>query len=432
MPNKNISADEAWSLLLSKYSIPAHVASDGMFYITAKQIKAFKEPRLMAKWDSSHQLPKCLQDHQLNLLPVSRRAYVISDFLLYEPIPALEERPERMVHVELPPFETIDADSITSESTAIDALLLTGILDDFLESDKNSATFHGRMSSGEFSFVVDTVRNIKREVHVQNAQCEIDGGFENEESVVILEAKNVVHEDFHIRQLYYPYRLWLNRIQKPIRLVFAIYSNQIFRLFEYCFANEYDYSSIKLIRSKNYSLQDTMIQSDDLTAVREQTKVVTDDNMDRTSIPFPQANSMDRVISLLENLHNNSMTRSEIAELMDFELRQSDYYYNAGKYLGLFDKVKENGQTVVVLTNLGEKLYKMQYKERQLKLVGLMLEHQIFAELFDQIIQKGELPDISEIERLMRAYNVCNEGQINRRASSVLRWLRWIFNLTQM
>ena len=44
----------------------------------------------------------------------------------------------------------------------------------------------------------------------------------------------------------------------------------------------------------------------------------------------------------------------------------------------------------------------------------------------------GDLPDIETIESLMREYNVCNEGQINRRASSVQGWIKWIFNLINL
>ena len=36
------------------------------------------------------------------------------------------------------------------------------------------------------------------------------------------------------------------------------------------------------------------------------------------------------------------------------------------------------------------------------------------------------------IENMMRSYNVCNEGQIARRASSVQGWLKWIFNLIKL
>ena len=76
--------------------------------------------------------------------------------------------------------------------------------------------------------------------------------------------------------------------------------------------------------------------------MRRGTPVRTDDAMEGTKIPFIQANSMERVISLLENLYENPMTSQQIAELMDFDIRQSDYYYNAGRYLGL---LRKNGKT---------------------------------------------------------------------------------------
>ena len=117
---------------------------------------------------------------------------------------------------------------------------------------------------------------------------------------------------------------------------------------------------------------------------------------------------------------------------MDFDIRQSDYYYNAGKYLGLFEKRKEEGQILAALTTQGQKVFKLNYKKRQLKLVSLILEHQIFAEFFDQTAEKGELPDKKAIEDEMRRLRVCGEGQIARRASSVYGWLKWIFNLTRL
>lgn len=124
-----------------------------------------------------------------------------------------------------------------------------------------------------------------------------------------MEAKNVVHKDFHIRQLYYPYRLCKTKVKKPIRLVFAIYSNMIYRLSEYRFTSLDNYSSIELVQSKNYSLQNITITIEDLLNVRNNTIVKNDDNMKyNKKVPFIQANSMDRIISLLENLYENPIT----------------------------------------------------------------------------------------------------------------------------
>ncbi|MBQ4105213.1 MAG: type II restriction endonuclease [Clostridia bacterium] len=428
----NLSANEAWKALIEKYDIVNQVTDHGVFHIKASQIKEFREPRLMAKWDSTDALPDALRSNKINILPDSRSSYVMSDFILYQEIPELDEKVEKMTHVELPNYESIDVNNITSEANAINILLLSGILDDFLETSENVSTFNGRMGTGVFDFEVDTYRNVKRRVHVDNAQCEIDGGFENDTSVVIMEAKNVVHNDFHIRQLYYPYRLWRTKVDKPIRLIFSIYSNQIYRLFEYRFKELEDYSSIELVKSKNYSLQDTEISLDELIAVRNSTPITTDDNMDNTDIPFIQANSMDRIINLLENMYDNPMTNQQIAELMDFLPRQSDYYFNAGRYIGLFEKKTEDKQVVTQLTALGNRVFKLNYKERQLKLVSLILEHKIFAHFFDTVIDNGELPDQTDIEKMMRDLKVCNEPQINRRANSVYGWLKWVFNLTKL
>ena len=428
----NRSANDAWKALLEKYHILEEIQRNGCFSIKASQIKEFKEPRLMAKWDSTDAMPDALRKNKINLLPDSRSSYVLSDFLLYEKIPELDEHVTQMDHVAIPELESIDVNNISSEANAINVLMLSGILDDFLGTDKNVETFHGRMGTGAFSFEVDTVRGIKRRVHVNHAQCEIDGGFENSTSVVIMEAKNVVHEDFHVRQLYYPYRLWRARVKKPIRLVFSVYSNMIYRMFEYRFSNPEDYSSIELVRCKNYSLQDTSITMEELIAVRKRTETKTDDNMDHTRTPFIQANSMERIISLLENMYENPMTPQQVAELMDFDLRQSDYYYNAGKYLGLFEKEAEDKQILISLTALGVRVFRLGYKKRQLKLVELILEHQIFGTFFDGLAETGQLPDKGAIADEMRRLHVCNEGQIVRRASSVSGWLKWIFNLTKL
>lgn len=434
MSNKSITANDAWAMLIEKYDIVNKVIKDGLFHIKASEIKAFKEPRLMAKWDCIAALPTVLKKYNLNILPDSRSSYVLGDFLLYKEIPELQEEVFNMDYVEIPDYETIDINNISSEAVAINVLVISGILDDFLGVDGTVQTFSGRMGTGEFDFVVDTVRGNKQKIFVKNAQCEIDGGFENEHEVVIMEAKNILNEEFHVRQLYFPYRLWRKKVTKPVRLIFSIYSNMIFRLFEYRFVEINDYSSIELIKTKNYSLQDTTIDIEDLIEVRNNTKICYQDNQyDDLKVPFIQANSFERVISLLENMKDNPMTKEQIAALMVFDERQSDYYYNAGAYLGLFEKKREDKISKVFLTRLGDNVFSLNYKERQLKFVELILKHQIFADCFDMVINSGgDLPDIETIESLMREYNVCNEGQINRRASSVQGWIKWIFNLINL
>lgn len=433
-----INVSDAWQVLIDKYDILTEISNNGFFKISASQIKEVKEPRLMAKWDSSEQLPSSLKHNKINILPDSRSSYILSDFLLYEELPKVVEHVKNMAKVELPDLQTIDVDNITSEANAINVLQISGILEDFLELDIDDVlygTFNGRMSSGKFDFKVDTKRKIPLKVDVDRAQIEIDGGFESNHCVVILEAKNVLHEDFHIRQLYYPYRLWESKVDKPVRLIFSIYTNKIFRLMEYRFKEKGNYSSIELVRTKNYSLEDTSITLDEIKDVYDSikdTEVVSDNMNTEDSVPFIQADNFERIVSLLENMYENPMTSEEIIDLMKFTSRQRDYYFNAGKYLGLFQKLKEDKVTKYGLTNIGVSVYKKSYKERQLELVKLILSHRIFRDLFGEILETGEIPNHKRVVELELEYNVCSKNVASRRATSVISWLNWIFNLVNI
>ena len=433
-----INVSDAWQVLIDKYDILTEILNNGFFKISALQIKEVKEPRLMAKWDSSEQLPSSLKNNKINILPDSRSSYILSDFLLYEKLPKVVEHVKNMAKVELPDLQTIDVDNITSEANAINVLQISGILEDFLELDVDDilyGTFNGRMSSGKFDFKVDTKRKIPLKVDVDRTQIEIDGGFESNHCVVILEAKNVLHEDFHIRQLYYPYRLWESKVDKPVRLIFSIYTNKIFRLMEYRFKEKWNYSSIELVRTKNYSLEDTSITLDEIKDVYdsiEDIEVISDNMNGESSVPFIQADNFERIVSLLENMYDNPMTSEEIIELMKFTIRQKEYYFNAGKYLGLFQRIKEDKVTKYGLTNVGVAVYKKSYKERQLELVKLILSHRIFRDLFGEIIETGMIPDKGRVVELELEYNVCSIDVASRRATSVISWLNWIFNLVNI
>ena len=69
--------EEAWEALFAKWEIPARVAAEGRFLISADQIREYREPRLMAKFDHRVNLPQIFAENGLAILPVSRGDYVI-------------------------------------------------------------------------------------------------------------------------------------------------------------------------------------------------------------------------------------------------------------------------------------------------------------------------------------------------------------------
>lgn len=419
--------DEKWEILFEKYNIESAIKKNGIFYITADQIREVKEPRLMTKFDTKESLPKVF-GNRIGILPVTRGKYVLGEFELYQDFPEINSDIKQITNAKIPEFyETIDINDIRSEANAINIMGIAGILDDFLGEENMVQTVSGRMSSGDFNFCVDSTSKAcvgKKFIRVQNSQVEIDGGFENYNIFSLLEGKNVVHSNFLVRQLYYPMRLWNSKISKPIRPVFMVYSNNIFRLLEYEFTDINSYNSIKLVNERNYSLEDVQIKIEDLIYVWQQTHIVPEPD-----VTFIQADSFNKVISLVENLNDSPMSSTEIAELFGFRERQSDYYFNACKYLGLAEKVTDEEGVKVHISSLGKRLLKMRYKERQLEYVRLILQHQIFNDLFEVMLRTGEIPNKKFIASKMRELKVCGDNLIERRSSSVRGWLYWILTL---
>lgn len=293
-------------------------------------------------------------------------------------------------------------------------------------------TVSGRMSSNTFDFQIKNAINGRLlPISVTNSQVEIDGGYEGLDSLAIIEAKNSISEDFLIRQLYYPYRLWNNKLSKPVRPIFLTYSNGIFSLYEYAFEELENYNSLSLIKQKSYSIEpDDIVFDDVLQTFRKVGRVVEPDG-----IPFPQADSFKRVISLCEILYeNDTLSRDDITYKYDFDSRQTNYYTDAGRYLGLIDKKRENGSVKYYLTGKGESLFYMNIKSRNLKFVEWILEHKPFYLTFQRHLELLEMPtkeNIVEIMKNSNLYNIGADSTYFRRASTISGWINWIIDLSR-
>ncbi len=176
-----------------------------------------------------------------------------------------------------------------------------------------------------------------------------------------------------------------------------------------------------------YSLEDTDISMQDLREAWERTAIKPE-----PPVVFIQADSFEKVISLVEHLNDRALTPAEIAEVFGFRERQSDYYFNACRFLGLAVKEKDEERNVrVTITTRGRILLKLNYKARQIRYVQLILEHGIFHDLFGIVLRTGEIPDKRYIEKCIVEQGLCSSSVAGRRASSVSGWLRWIAGLVK-
>jgi len=424
--------DIAWNSIFEKYKIIENIRISGKFEITSSQINEFKEARLMTKFDYKSQLPILFLKNNLSILPISRGGYVISDF---ETFVSFDNNEVEIVRVDFPTYlESIDYGNITSESIVLNCAYISDMIQRFVEDDGLKPTVNGRMRSSSFSFNINSKINGYLNISVDNSQLEIDGGFEGFNYLTLIEAKNVISDDFLIRQLYYPYRLWSNKMRKPVKTVFLTYSNGIFHFREYAFENINCYNSIQLIKQKKYIIREEDINTEIIQKILHEATIIAE-----PEISFPQADSFERVINLCEQLNKNkSLGKKYITQLYNFSDRQTDYYTNAGRYLGLIYKDNnENYQDDKIrfsLTENGKKLFNLSISNRQLEFVKLILSHLAFNKALSLYFDKNSPPSESEVVKIMKEsglYKVVKDSTFERRASTISGWIKWIFGLIQ-
>jgi hypothetical protein len=437
--------DKAWFKIFVKYDILNKIKEDGYFEISADQIRDFREPRLMTKFDHNFNLPKIFSEYNLAILPISRSRFAISDFKCYQKLPTEKGNVKNFKAPEN--IQSLDFENVTSEAIAINCAYVSNILADFLEEENLVPTVNGRMGSGVFDFEIDLESNSTTNFKVKNSQIEIDGGFEGLSSFALVEAKISVFDDFLIRQMYYPYRVWKERIYTPktVRNVFFMYSNGYYHLYEYEFDNPKHYNSLQLKKYQVYTLEEEEITLDDVLEIFNSVELV-----EEPEIPFPQADRFERVINICELLQDNrTLTNDEFTTIYSFDPRQTQYYTSVCRYLGLVEtfKIKEmelvkiNGEiksrlinkTKFRLTEKGKSLFKLSFKKRNLEFVRLLLSHKAFYLCFEHFLKNLELPTKNETIEYMKVSDLYNVGlesnTIGRRSSTVRQYINWITHL---
>lgn len=418
--------DTAWENLFDKYHILSEIERDGQFIISANQIKEFREPRLMTKFDHKVNLPAIFAANNLSILPITRGDYIISSFSAYK---EFDEPSTEVQKISIPAhIQSLMPQFLVSEAIALNCANACGILNDFLEDDELVPTVSGRMSSGGFRFNIDTAFGTKC-ITVNNSQIEIDAAYEGIHYLSLFEAKRDLSDDFLIRQLYYPFRVWSGRVTKTVKPVFLIFSNGVFNLYQYQFDNPQNYNSLHLVKQKNYVIA-TEIGLADIDNLLRTVPLVNEPD-----ISFPQADRMSRIVNLIELLNEKPMSKQDITSEYAFDERQTNYYTDAGRYLGLIDKSRDSdGIILFQLSALGRRVMELEYKERQLAIVSQILAHKVFNETLRLHLECGEMPDKHTIVQIMKRsnlYHVEAESTYLRRSSTVIGWINWILGLIE-
>lgn len=418
---------EAWEKIFTDLNLEDSINSNGYIYLTANKIKEVgkHEPRLMTKFDSSESRPDILKAYNISIFSVTNGTYILfkdETKKTYYSFPEYKENP--LIHtskIDLSTFSTFPSGVLTTESQTIDFAHISSILASFTGQEELYLTLRGRTRSGKFSFKLPSREHI---VNVDGVQIELDAGFESPNAIYILEAKIGKRDNFHIRQLYYPYLEWSQKTGKKIVPIFFTYSNGLFYLTELTFNNTF--GDLTINRTSCYILNESPRAKIDLR------KMLNIFQVESEGEPFPQANDLDKIIDLANNIEQGINTKTKISDFFDFNERQGDYYANALLYLGFTEKESTN----FTLTTIGKHFIQHKSRnERTRVLFSQLLKRPIFRELIQLLLERDfNLASISqnEIAFIIEKNTTLSGTTPMRRASTVNNWLQWLLKNSEL
>ncbi|HET9959219.1 MAG TPA: AAA-associated domain-containing protein [Polyangiaceae bacterium] len=410
-----------WEALDRHFSITDRLTRGEVIELSAPDIKnvSQREPRLMSKFDTRESRPTPLRN--ATILPVSNGAYVVLPGDGYFDTESAARKKHWPASGSVRRLCTLPwASGPTSESQALDMALATGVVHDFLQDPAACLTIRGRLRSPEFELGFgrsETPIPLK----VSGVQIEVDSGLEGE-AIHVIEAKLGTRTNFHIRQLYYPYRMWLALQQyKPVKTVFFSWSNRCFSFRSFGFTRPEHYHSIALLDAADYYLDDPAL-------LPPLSRIVGGAGKEAlpTEVPFPQADDVRRVIDVLDAVSNGTSNRTELSKYYEFNERQSDYYANAAAFLGYLSR----SDAGFGLTPLGSEFVSLPMHERHRRFIERMAMLPVFREVLESLCSNRALPESDWTAELIRRSTGLSGKTPERRARTVLSWARWAEQVT--
>ena len=149
------------------------------------------------------------------------------------------------------------------------------------------------------------------------------------------------------------------------------------------------------------------------------------EELPQSEIPFPQADSFNRVLGIVDMVSSDINNATDIAEEYGFDVRQGSYYISACKYLDLITSSDKTGE--YKLSSKGFMITNLDMRSRNEMLIKEILSHKVFYYTYKYYVDNNVMPSKDIIISFMKEYSdITNSETLNRRSSTVRGWIEWI------
>jgi len=418
-----------WDKLNEKLSLESKILDNQVVEVKASDFHEIGvQPRLNAKFDKSQDLPDLFKKNNWGILPNSRSSYLVGAFNIFCDVakPSEDELRAAVAFWPKNDLQSLDSSAVYSEAAALNLLFSTGLLEEIL-GEPAFPTVSGRMGSGEFKFTINSTLRDVEQIELENLRStmEIDAGYESESGLHLFEAKNTFNDNFNVRQLYFPFRNWKTRISKPVKPFLLYKQGDVYNIGEYRFTQEDNFSSIELVNHHLFTIGSFTFTPKSVKQSVDKGPVA----LTSEDVPFPQADDVSKYEEILELLQQGVATKNSLAEHFEFDERQSDYYANALRFLGLAIKTAP-GQ--ISLSDLGISYSQASGRGRREILIRQMSQLESFRFLLSEPGFDSKPDARSSLYKVMERdfehifQAEASESVIRRRASTIIGWVSWV------
>lgn len=411
--------DSVWEKILEEVTaIEEEVANKGFYDIKSDVIKEYREPRLACKIDYRQSMPAPLEERGLSILAVKNKCYRLAKT---DPFVDLDqELCEQVKKPEIFPMpsyiQAISPQNISSESKALDAALASGMLDSVV-GDRVDIVLRGREFCQPIEFSLpDSGGDRRVNYQIEQVQLEVDGGYEGQNGVHLIEAKLALRDNMNLRQLLYPQLHYQKSLgnQKPVKTYVMFYEpgRGYFHFFRFRADGQYRFSDYRCCALE------TAIHFAPCWEELSTTKV----DLEKTDelVPFPQADKFDKILAVFLKLHEvGPLTKEELFSEYNVVPRQFDYYANALRWMKVVEKIRNHDGVRYQLSVEGMRLAKKSEKEILFEMGKIIFSNDICNQfLFD------ENPDVT-MESKKRNGLDDSGSTFDRRMRTIRSWRRY-------
>ena len=427
MPRTSSKMSQVWQRILAEPEVQRELGEKGFFEVTSRELNDYSKPmsgpdaRILVKFDSSHQLPEALRESGLAPITVNRARFAVGAFDIYSELPPLEDADLRVVRYKSP-HDAMNVAEVTSESLALLVASASRVIDEFAGADVK-LSFFGKVVMKTLDFSVSKHGGEAARFVGSGMQIELDAVFENDQQMLLVEAKIGRPRDFNIRQLYFPYRHFREKTEKVIRPILMVYSRGVFEFIEYRFADPQNMSSFEIVRTQVVAVLAPDSPLENLRTIAKNPETV----FGAEGVTFPQANDFDKIIEVSRIASAKPVGSEEIGQALGVVGRQVDYYIQAARYIGLV----ESSATGVVATKLAQGILGKSLPARNFDLAALIVQIPTVGQCFLFTTEEGFLPTVEYASMNLATpedFVGVNDTTRRRRISTAISWTRWIIS----